>query len=145
MCVCVLCSWKQTQLSTFGKETSRNTRVRWQMLRQQGTRPCCPLPGTWTVSPTARTGAAITRLTRRISRVCADSWFASAPPSANHAAWLLISTRLLMLGLHSSTSSRGYASLSSLDLTLSADCWRRANVKDLRRFCANTFKPVEQT
>lgn len=67
--MCVLCSWNQTHLSTSGKETSSNTRMRWQMLHHQGTRPCCPLPGTWTVSPTARTGAAITRPTRRISRV----------------------------------------------------------------------------
>lgn len=73
--VCVLCSWNQTQLSTFGKETSSNTRMRWQMLHHQGTRPCCPLPGTWTVSPTARTGTAITRPTHRISRVCLHGWF----------------------------------------------------------------------
>lgn len=66
---CVLCSWKQTRLSTFGKETRSNTRVRWQMLHHRGSRPCCPLPGTWTVSPTARTGRAITRPTHRISRV----------------------------------------------------------------------------
>lgn len=73
--VCVLCSWNQTQLSTFGKETSSNTRMRWQRLRYQGTRPCYPLPGTWTVSPTARTGRAITRPTHRISRVCLHGWF----------------------------------------------------------------------
>lgn len=68
--VCVLCSWNQTHLSTFGKETSSNTRMRWQKLHHQGTRPCCLLPGTWTVSPTARTGRAITRPTHRISMVC---------------------------------------------------------------------------
>lgn len=70
MYVCVLCSWNQTHLSTFGKETRSNTRMRWQKLHPQGTRPCCPLPGTWTVSPTARTGGAITRPTHRILRVC---------------------------------------------------------------------------
>lgn len=68
--MCVLCSWNQTHLSTFGKETSSSTRMRWQKLHHQGTRPCCPLPGIWTVSPTARTGRAITRPTHRISRVC---------------------------------------------------------------------------
>lgn len=68
--LCVLCSWNQTQLSTFGKETSSNTRMRWQKLHHQGTRPCCPLPGTWTVSPTARIGRAITKPTHRILRVC---------------------------------------------------------------------------
>lgn len=72
--VCLPCSWNQTQLSTFGKETSSNTRMRWQMLHHQGTRPCCPLPGTWTVSPTARTGTAITQQTHRISRVCLHGW-----------------------------------------------------------------------
>lgn len=68
--VCVLFSWNQTHLSTSGKETSRNTRWRWRMLQRQGTKPCCPLPGTWTVSPTARTGRACTGSTRRTLRVC---------------------------------------------------------------------------
>lgn len=53
-----------------GRETSSNTRARWQMLQPQVTRPCCPPPGTWTVSPTGRTGGAFTALTHRISRVC---------------------------------------------------------------------------
>lgn len=44
------------------------------MLRHQGTAPCCPLPGTWTASPTVRTGRAITGRTHRISRVCLHGW-----------------------------------------------------------------------
>lgn len=89
--VCVLCSWNQTQLSTFGRETRSNTRTRWQILHQQGTRPYCPLPGTWTVSPMARTGRAFTRLTRKILRVCVCMvdfiWFYFGPVYFN-LSWL---------------------------------------------------------
>lgn len=71
----VYCSWHQIHSSMFGKETGHSTKMRWQILHHQGTRPCCPLPGTWTVSPMARTGRMFTRQIHRISMVCPHGWF----------------------------------------------------------------------
>lgn len=151
MYVCVLCSWHQTHLSTFGRETSSSTRKRWQMLHHQGTRPCCPLPGTWTVSPMARTGSGFTRLTHKISMVCVSMIFIAPPLLTGPSLFI----RLCLGYLHKLVghSPLSYDSFIVLWIwlrfyelccwTLDTGHWKCQGVVCLS--CANMCKPVEWT